>query len=125
MCWTYSKQKITVIVAHSPQPCTKPLCSSHSTSTEEVNSHSFSAQGPVFSLALLSFVCVAKTSSVISHVSEAATQSFFPMDDGGVHLSLRQIAELREGASKLTLFSGCLHYRVDMLVVDYFFSLAL
>lgn len=40
-----------------------------------------------------------------------------------MHLSLLQIAELGEGACKLTLFSGCLHYRVDVLAVDHLFSL--
>lgn len=70
MCWVYSKQKITVIIAHGPQPCTKPHCSSHSTSAREVNSRCVNTGGPVFRLALLSFMCVAGTFRVVSHVSE-------------------------------------------------------
>lgn len=129
MCWVYSKQKITVIVAHIPQPCTKPHCSSHSTSTEEVNSHYVNTQGPVFRLALLSFMCTAKTFRVVSRVSEhdrkRPPRAFSPTDDGERHLSLLQIAELGEGPSKPTLFSGCHHYSLDVLAGDYLFSLVL
>lgn len=113
MCWVYSKQKITVIVARSPQPCTKPHCCSHSRSTEEVNSHYVNTQGPAFRLALHFLVCVAKISMVMSRVSEQNRKQppgvFSPVHDGEMHLSLLQIVELGEGASKPTLFSVCLH----------------
>lgn len=127
MCWVYSKQKITVSAAHSPPLCTKPHCSSHPTSTEEVNSHYVNTQGPAFRLALLSFMRAAKTFRVVSCVSEHSRKPspriFSRHVMGKPHLSFLQIAESGEGACKLTLFSGRLHYRVDVLAVDYLCSL--
>lgn len=72
-------------------------------------------------------VCAAKIAMVYplfqSTTGNSRPEGFFPAHGGEMHLSLLQIAELGEGARKPTLFSGCLHYRVDVLAVDHLFSL--
>lgn len=126
MCWVYSKQKITVVVAQGPWPRTNPHCSSHSRSTEEVKSHYVNTQGPVFGLALLSSVYAAKNFRVVSHVPKCSRKQpakVISQRVMGKHICPFYRMLLGETACKLTLPRSCFHGRVDVLAVDDLFSL--
>lgn len=128
MCWVYSKQKITVIVAQGPSHVQSPVVPAALQAQRKLTLITLTLKA-LFSdwlcfpscvqLKLLGLYPVFQSTAGDSHPEFF----FFPTCDGEVHLCLLQIAELGEGASQPTLLGGCLHYRVDVLAVDYLFSL--